>query len=77
MIDRRLKIWETLLTRALRHDEARQEISRLLRENSAVLLDRLERVDLALREDFAAIDVIEYRPTYDECVSRLKSAMTV
>lgn len=60
-----------------RHDEARQEISRLLRENSAVLLERLERMEVALREDFAAIDVIEYRPTYDECVSRLKSAMTV
>lgn len=39
-----------------RHDEARQEICRFLHESAAVLLARLERMDLASREDFAAIE---------------------
>jgi hypothetical protein len=37
---------------------------------------RLTVRDAVLREDFAALDVLEFSPSYDECVEAVKKAFS-
>ena len=41
-------------------------------KSRSVLTQRLATHDQALREDFQAIDALEYRPDYDHCLERLR-----
>jgi hypothetical protein len=60
---------------ATREPAALLRIRDVLAARRKVLLERLARNDPELREDFAALDVLEFRPSYDECVERVLSAL--
>lgn len=55
---------------AERDPSALHELASLLAEVSPVILKRLHDFDGRLREDFAAIDVLDYRPTFDDCKAK-------
>lgn len=44
-------------------------IASLLRARSDALVKRLAAHDAALREDFAALEVLDFSPSYDECAA--------
>ena len=50
------------------------EIKPILRDRRDVVLERIAKQDAALRETFAALEVLEYRRSYDECVTLVKKA---
>ncbi|MBL8515944.1 MAG: nucleotidyl transferase AbiEii/AbiGii toxin family protein [Betaproteobacteria bacterium] len=56
--------------------EALYSIQPILRDRRAVVLARIESDDPALREAFAALEVMNYRRTYEECVERVMEAMS-
>jgi hypothetical protein len=41
-----------------------------------VILDRIAAHDVKLREDFAALEVLDYRRNYDECVALAKATLS-
>lgn len=43
----------------------------VLRDQRRTLLDRMIRHGAALREDFAALDTLDARRTYDECAAKI------
>lgn len=43
----------------------------LLKANRAEILVRLARDESLLREDFAEIDVLDYQPSYEQCLERI------
>jgi hypothetical protein len=47
-------------------------IAPILDARRDALMRRLAARDTALREDFAALDVLEYSPSYDQCVELIK-----
>jgi hypothetical protein len=60
----------TLVTR--REPAVPARIASILRARSDALLKRLAAHDAALREDFAALEVLDFSPSYDECVAILR-----
>ena len=61
---------------AEKEPEALMEIKRILRDRRAMVFARIESSDVALREAFAALDVLDYDRTYDECVERVRRALS-
>ena len=57
-----------------REPRALDEIGPVLRDRREVVLAHITRAEEQLREDFAALEVLEYRPTYDECLRIVKRA---
>ncbi len=55
--------------------EALISIRPILRDRREVVLKRLSEHSTSLREAFAALDVMNYRRTYDECVDLAKEAL--
>jgi len=55
-----------------RHPEYVDELDMFLAKQRDPLRERLEKYNDPLREDFAAIDTIEYTPTYDHCLGLLQ-----
>jgi hypothetical protein len=53
---------------AEREPGALREIRPVLRGRRDVILTRLEENDRQLRADFAQLELLSYRPSYDECV---------
>ncbi len=51
------------------------KIAHILEERRDALMRRLAVRDAALREDFAALDVLDFSPSYDECVEILRKAL--
>ena len=47
---------------------ALQQIKPVLRDRRDVVLERIARHEAALRESFAALEVLDYRRSFDECV---------
>lgn len=47
-------------------------IASILRDRRDALMKRLAARDAALREDFAALDVLDFSPSYEECVATLR-----
>ena len=63
---------------ALVAEKQPKEISRiklLLREHRDAILQRLASGDKILRTTFSALETLEYRPTYDQCVEKVKKAL--
>jgi len=60
---------------ASREAEALRVLAPALQAHRGALLERLRDRDAALREDFAALDTLEFNPSYDECVDALKAAL--
>jgi hypothetical protein len=54
---------------AEREPQALNEISSVLRDRRAVILERIVRYDSILRETFAELDTLEYSRSFDECVA--------
>jgi len=51
------------------------KIAHILEARRDVLMRRLAVRDTVLREDFAALDVLDFSPSYDECVEILRKAL--
>lgn len=55
--------------------QALTEIRPILRDRRIILLERIERLHERLREDFEALEILEYRRSYDECVDRVRHVL--
>jgi len=55
--------------------EALNAIAPVLRDRREVILQRIESGDAALREAFEALETLEYRRSFDECVALAKRAL--
>ena len=53
---------------AEKEPEALKSIAPILRDRKDVILARLKASDANLRDDFANLEVLEYRRSYDDCV---------
>ena len=53
---------------AEKEPEALKSIAPILRDRKNVILARIKSGDANLRDDFANLEVLEYRRSYDECV---------
>lgn len=60
---------------ASREPEALRPVDRFLQARREALLGRLRERDVALREDFAALDTLEFNSSYEECVEMLQAAL--
>lgn len=61
---------------AEREPEALTSIAPILRDRRDVILERIRSGDFYLRENFANLDVLEYRRSYDECVEIVDKALS-
>jgi len=50
-------------------------IQPILRDRKDAILGRIRSDDASLREAFGALDILDYRRTYDECVALAKEAL--
>jgi predicted nucleotidyltransferase component of viral defense system len=55
--------------------EALAAIRPILRDRQQVVLDRIARHDAGLREVFDALETLDYRRSFDECVALVKRAL--
>jgi Nucleotidyl transferase AbiEii toxin, Type IV TA system len=53
---------------------ALETIKPILRDRRGVILERIEAHETALREAFAALEVLDYRRSYDDCVALARRA---
>jgi len=60
---------------ARRERRALAQLEPVIGARRATLLDRLERHEEALREDFAALDLLELRANFDECLALVRKAL--
>jgi hypothetical protein len=60
---------------AEREPNALDEIRPVLRDRKEIVLARIAEADRQLRSDFAELEVLDYRPTYDECLKVVKRAL--
>ncbi len=54
--------------------KALEAIKPVLRDRRDVVLERMNMHEAALREAFAALEVLDYRRGYDECVALARNA---
>jgi hypothetical protein len=47
----------------------------VLRARRSVVLEQIADEEKALREDFAALDVLEFRPSFEQCVNAIWKAL--
>lgn len=55
--------------------QALPEIRPILRDRRTVILERIARHHQGLREDFEALEILEYRRSFDECVDRVTQTL--
>ena len=55
--------------------QALREISAILRDRRALILERIERYDSILRENFAELATLEYVRSFGECVKIVMDAL--
>jgi hypothetical protein len=60
---------------AREHPREMAKIGTVLRECRDAVLDRLSAGEKALRTTFAELDVLDFRPSYDECVRVLRQQL--
>jgi hypothetical protein len=60
---------------AQKHPRDIAKIDAVLRERRGAVLERLSSSEKTLRTTFAALDVLDFRPSYDDCVGILKKAL--
>lgn len=60
---------------AEKEPEALQSIAPVLRDRKDVILARIQASDKNLRDDFANLEVLEYRRSYDECVKIVRKTL--
>jgi len=54
--------------------DARPALATLIQQQQSVLRERFASRDAVLREDFAAIDTLDYTPSFDDCLQCLEDA---
>ena len=59
---------------AERDPAALEEIRPVIRDRRDTILARIAADDANLRDDFAQLELLEYRRSYDECVEIVKKA---
>jgi predicted nucleotidyltransferase component of viral defense system len=62
---------------AEKEPDALKSIAPILRDRKDVILARIQASDANLREDFANLEVLEYRRSYDECVKIVEKTLSV
>lgn len=60
---------------AEKEPQALREIKPLLRDRRDIVLQRVTAHEAALRETFAALEILNYRRNFDECVALVKKAL--
>ena len=55
--------------------EALRKIQPILGDRRDVILERIASQEAALRETFAALEVLDYRRSFDECVELTKKGL--
>ena len=60
---------------AEKEPDALNEIQPILRDQKEVILARIADGEKQLRSDFAELEVLEYRPSYDECLNAVKKVL--
>lgn len=60
---------------ATRERKALSSIRQILSAGRDAILNRLETHDAPLRTTFAALETLDFRPTYEECVETVKRAL--
>jgi len=58
-----------------REPQALPQIRPILRDRRAVILERIAQHHVGLREDFEALETLEYRRSFDECVDRVTQTL--
>jgi len=58
-----------------KESEALVPIGHILESRREAVLKRIDTQDAALRESFGALDVLDFRRSYDECVALVKKAL--
>jgi hypothetical protein len=58
-----------------REPAALRDIEPILSDRRDVILDRISSQEAALRETFAALELLEYRRSFDECVALVRKAL--
>jgi len=58
-----------------RESHALRSLAPVLKKCRAAILRRLDSSDRVLRTTFEALDTLEYRPTYDQCIAVLRRAL--
>jgi len=61
---------------ATREPAALKAIRPMLRERRDAILDRVARYDKPLRTTFAALETLEFRPSYDECLAIVRKVLS-
>lgn len=61
---------------AEKEPQALQQIKSVLRNHRDVVLERIKTHETALRETFAALEILDYRRNFDECVALVKKTFT-
>ena len=54
--------------------KALQHIRTILRDRRDAVLGRIESQEAALKENFAALEILDYRRSFDECVALVRKA---
>jgi predicted nucleotidyltransferase component of viral defense system len=62
---------------AEKEPEALKSIAPILRDRKNVILARIKASDANLRDDFANLEVLEYRRSYDDCVKIVSKALNL
>ncbi|MEK6246255.1 MAG: nucleotidyl transferase AbiEii/AbiGii toxin family protein [Pseudomonadota bacterium] len=62
---------------AEKEPEALKSIAPILRDRKGVILARMKASDANLRDDFANLEVLEYRRSYDECVKIVSKVLNL
>lgn len=60
---------------AEKESDALMAIEPILQSRREVILERIAARDATLRQDFAALEVLEYRRSFDQCVARVKEVL--
>lgn len=60
---------------AQREPAALQQLRLILASRAETILKRIEHWDEALREDFLALDMLDYRPAFDDCVGVIRKVL--
>jgi hypothetical protein len=55
--------------------DALQAIGPVLHDRRDVVLNRIEMHDTAMRETFEALEILDYRRSYDECVALVREVL--
>ena len=60
---------------AEREPEALNEIEPILRDTRKIVLARIADADRQLRSEFSELEVLDFRPSYDDCIAIVRKTL--